>query len=227
MIEIISHCFGPKYASLLNYHLSSLVLNETRKTTVVATIIYIAGDHTTEIILEYFKKIDRPWIRWNFIPMTAQMVYQRPIGRNITARLTNADIVWFADCDHMFGDNCLDTLYPFPGDGIYYPNTLLACGRRYTIHAINTIIKCEMVTPNILDIDKTQFTPISIKRAIGGLQIVSGDIARKYGYLPDDEKWQHPLKKYSRDDGSAFWRDQLITSGVTHEKFTLPNLYRF
>lgn len=227
MIEIISHCFGPKYASLLNYHLSSLVLNETKKTTIVATVIYITEDHATEIVLKYFSKIERPWIRWNFIPMAAEMVYQRPIGRNITARLTSADIVWFADCDHVFGDNCLDALYPFPGDGIYYPSMLSVCERRHTICAINTVIKCEVVTPNILNIDQTQFTPISIRRAIGGLQIVSGDTARKCGYLPNDEKWQRPLKKYSRDDGSAFWRDQLIASGVAHEKFTLPNLYRF
>lgn len=216
MIEIISHCFGPRYASLLNYHLSSLVLRESKMITM--TVIYIATDDATKAVLEYFKSISKPWIKWNFIPMVESLVYQRPIGRNIAAKLTKADIVWFADSDHAFGDGCLDALYQLPdGDAVYHPDMLMACNRGAFAGMLAAV-----KTPCIIDVDRSKFRPITMWKAVGGVQIVSGDTARKFGYLPDSETWQKPLDKYQRDDGSAFWREQFKQLG----KLSIPNVYR-
>ncbi|MCK9558787.1 MAG: glycosyltransferase family 2 protein, partial [Candidatus Cloacimonetes bacterium] len=114
MIEIVSHCFGQSYASLLVYHLSSLVLHKSQPVTM--TVISITGDSDVECVLDYFHKIRLPWITWNFISMSADLVYQRPIGRNIAAKASKADVIWFTDCDYVFGNDSLDALCQFPDD---------------------------------------------------------------------------------------------------------------
>jgi hypothetical protein len=64
------------------------------------------------------------------------------------------------------------------------------------------------IIPNVIDIDVSHFKPASMLRAVGGIQIVSGDAARSLGYLSDSEEWQRPLEKYDRDDDIAYWREQ-------------------
>ena len=224
MIEVISHCFGVRYAALLVYHFSSLVLRESKPITM--TVIYIIDDKPTITVLEYFSKLNVPWIRWNFIPMVSKLVYQRPIGRNIAAKQSTADIVWFADCDYVFGDGCLDTLWalhPLKNDAVFWPEGILYCTNLSCWKEIVSITrKGDEVIPKIVDVNPLQFTLTIMKRAIGGVQIVSGDTARKYGYLPDDAIWQRPIQKYDHDDGTAFWREQFDSLS----KLTLPNVYR-
>ena len=207
MIEIISHCFGKKYAALLVYHLSSLVLHESKPVTM--SVVYVSGDSDVTTVIKHFSEINRPWIRWNFIPMFAGLVYQRSIGRNVIARLSKADIVWFADCDYTFGIGCLDSLYPFPSDtGVYWPEIVHCIKRGRCVEMLSAVQDDEQIIPNVIDIDMSHFKPVPMLRAVGGAQIVSGDTARSLGYLSDSEEWQRPIEKYDRDDGTAYWREQ-------------------
>jgi hypothetical protein len=193
------------------------------------TVISITGDSDVECVLDYFHKIRLPWITWNFISMSADLVYQRPIGRNIAAKASKADVIWFTDCDYVFGNDSLDALCQFPDDnGIYCPEIVWRRDKQHRTqkvlsNVINAIIKDNRIIPQVIDIDRSYFVKAPMEKAVGGVQIVSGNTARKIGYLPEYPEWQKPLKEYNRDDGSAFWRQRFKKLG----KLNIPNIYRF
>jgi len=223
VIEIISHCISPRYAALLVYHLSSLVLRES--TPVTMTVVYSKEDPATVTVLDYFSQHAHHWIKWNFVDAQLKSIHQRPIWRNIAARQSKADIIWFADCDYVFGSNCLDTLasLQLDDDAVYWPAMTLYCKDLKSWRKIVRITRDrDEITPDILDIDPEDFVETPLRRAIGGVQIVSGNTARKVGYLQDYPQWQQPLDKWKRDDGSAFWRNQFETL----KKLSIPNVYR-
>jgi hypothetical protein len=220
MIEIVTHCFGERFATLLNYHLSSIVLNESQPVT--ATVMFATNDKLTTKVLSYFGVIDRPWITWNFIHMPIQSLYQRPIGRDLAAKSSKADVIWFTDADYVFGDGCLNAVWVPQDDGIYRPEHEYRIARRLKMQMVGALLKNGDIEPSVVDIDRSQFILTDIRRAVGGVQIISGDTARKIGYLPDYKEWQKPLEKYNRDDGSAFWRNLFTKFGT----MAIPNVFR-
>jgi hypothetical protein len=185
------------------------------------TVIYAAGDKPTTNILECFISISKPWIKWNFIHMPIQSVYQRPIGRNLAAKSTKADVIWFTDADYVFGEGCLDAVWVPQDGGIYHPEHEYRTTREAKVDMIEILQKDDS-DASIVRIAPSQFVLTDIKRAVGGVQIISGDTARLIGYLPDDKKWQKPLEQYNRDDGSAFWRNKFETFGT----MAIPNVFR-
>jgi len=58
MIEIVSHCFGARYAALLVYQLSSLALHEIRAITV--TVLYVGGDKAASAVVNYLVTLAAP-----------------------------------------------------------------------------------------------------------------------------------------------------------------------
>ena len=48
--------------------------------------------------------------------------------------------------------------------------------------------------PKLISVNKAEFIPKHYNRAIGGVQIVQGDFARKHGYLNDSPEWQKPTE---------------------------------
>jgi hypothetical protein len=153
--------------------------------------------------------------------MPIQSVYQRPIGRNLAAKSSKADVVWFTDADYVFGDGCLNAVWVPQDDGIYHPEHEYRTTRKTKVDMIELLQK-DNSDASLVRISPSQFVLTDIKRAVGGVQIVSGDTARKNGYLPGDKKWQKPLQQYNRDDGSAFWRNQFSKFGT----MDTPNLFR-
>ncbi len=75
----------------------------------------------------------------------------------------------------------------------------------------------------VYEINPDDFMP-SKHRAIGGLQIVPGDVAREFGYCKDT-KWQSPVTNETWQDtrGDRAFRGILGTKGLP---IHLPNLYR-
>jgi hypothetical protein len=135
----------------------------------------------------------------NTIPMEIPSLGRRCVGRNIAAKATKADIVWFADADHVYREGVLDRLAEMEwpdGATMIFP-------KHVHIHNSHTIgdqaTKLIGSTPQVVDIDPTEFSRKRQSRAIGGIQIVQGDFAREHGYLKDNSKWQGP-----RTDGKPF-----------------------
>ena len=121
-------------------------------------------------------------------PVSLGEVFQRSIGRNSVALSTGADCVWFCDCDYLFVNDCLDhaieatALSP---DSIVYPIYVAV-----TSHEDGDAIISRMKDKKSLDpAQMALFYPRNETKAIGGIQIVHGNLARSHGYL-NETKWQ-------------------------------------
>src|SRR5690606_11528565 len=78
-----------------------------------------------------------------------------------------------------------------------------------------------------LPIDFSANWQMSNNRAIGGLQIVKGEFARKHGYIPNHKKYQTPPDvpfPDTKDD--ACYRRELLKIGTGKTIGPLASLYR-
>jgi hypothetical protein len=133
-----------------------------------------------------------PHKKW--IVQGIQNLGRRCIGRNEAALGTRSDYVWFTDVDYMFGAGCLDGLSSLKwpsGATMVFPRQIQilkdhATGDSWLRHAVDQV--------GMLTISEHDFVPHRFNRAVGGVQIVRGDFARKHGYLNVPE-WQKPTKR--------------------------------
>ena len=125
-LEIVSHCW--RYGHFLNYQLSSLVNHRTDKFDITMTVFYVEGDDKVEPVLEYFGRMEVPGVTWNWQSLPKEQLFRRGIGRNLAAKNTKADWIWFTDADIIFHENCLDTLADLlqgRDDGLVHPRLSL------------------------------------------------------------------------------------------------------
>jgi len=188
-LEIVTHCW--RYSRLLCYQLSSLFIAPPESTHTIITVFFSADDDDTVQVLNWFQgQLVPDTIRLDFRPLDRPQLLRRSIGRNRAALSTIADVVWFTDCDYLFGMGCIDALCG-QIDGttvLYFPRTVLV----NTTHELGDAYIRRFETPAVLDVNERDFSPKTMRRAIGGIQIVPGDIARRYGYLPQSRKDQTP-----------------------------------
>lgn len=220
-LEIVSHCW--KYSHLLVYQLSSLVNFPPSDLDVTMTVFYCPEDEGTAELLSFFQRIDVPGVRWNWQSLPRERLFRRAIGRNQAALSTTADWVWFTDCDLLFRDDCLDTLAErLQGrrDALVYPReerrTLLL-----TEHDL--MITAGRQTPQILDVDTSQFSARHPTRATGPLQITHGDVCRSCGYCDAIRFYQRPADHWRKAREDRAFRWLLQTPGVPLD---IPSVYR-
>lgn len=200
ILEIIVHCYAeqiPDFASMLTAQLSSIIRHppsgEGRVVVWVCTAISDRLTHEVVAAMGYRASL-LPDNRVRFESFTSdkRFLFRRAIGRNVRARRTHSDVVWFADADYIMSAGSIDailaidfTTLPLP---LAYPKQVFiqrshASGDK----AIATIIPGEDWI-----LDTSAFDVKTEKFAIGGLQIVSGETARQHGYL-DNTKWVRPV----------------------------------
>jgi hypothetical protein len=220
-VEIVTHCY--RYSTMLRFQLSSLVSFICSKVRIVATICFTESDNSTVAVLDEFKGLTIPNLEWNWVPLPILHLCRRSIGRNIVALSTNADWVWFCDADYWFGAQCWMTFAHFNEleHPLIYPRYVRMPPLRWGDRCIETAqgLKGPLILP------ETEFRPVRMNRAIGGIQIVKGRICRERGYLRADRRWQRrasaPIFQESFED-LAFRRD-LGTSGKAVD---IPEVYR-
>lgn len=220
-LEIVSHCWH--YAPQLTYQLSSLVLWPPSRAVVKMTVFYASDDTPTETVLRYFAKIDPPRVEWSWRCLPKEKLFRRSIGRNVAALETTADWIWFADADMCFRCGCLDALGQITetlSADLIFPQTIQISD---THSAGDLALDNVAGQPLIADINPAEFVPHHYRRAIGGVQIVRGNTARRVGYCRDLPKYQKPISRWvSPHDDVAFRR----TLGTPGEPIDLPELYR-
>ncbi len=206
-IEIVSHCWAGKYehyARCLAYQLSSLLLDPPKRCHVTFTLCYAVGDIPTMLVMQRFAEIkdslpaddDRHdnicFTSWG---LPIERLGRRSIGRNLAAKHSIADLIWFTDCDHLFREGVLDRLAELEwpeGVSMIYPREIMI----HRDHATGDVVLNQMPASTWLrEVDPTLFVPKRYNRAIGGVQIVRGDDARADGYLANEDKWQQPLDR--------------------------------
>ena len=191
-LELVSHCW--RYARMLRYQLSSLFLFPPCGVQVQAIVFCTSREHDpdTWTTLDNFLSTPappnvaiRPWL------LPPEQLFRRGIGRNLAATACEADWVWFADCDMTFREGAFDRLAELVqgrSEPLFYPSEI----RIHRSHALgDAAIEHADVTTGLIDVVVEDFVPHRYNRAIGGVQIVPGKIARDVGYCRNT-RWQRP-----------------------------------
>lgn len=186
-LEVVSHCWG--YGNMLTYQLSSYVNYPPTTLSVTATVIYCEEDEKTSEVINFFKAIEVPNVKWNFQPITKEKLFRRSIGRNMAAKSTTADWIWYTDCDNIFHENCLDSLAEqLQG----CKETLVHPMSEHTTEMLlddDPILRKDR-SPAVIEIDRSQFSATALKKSTGPYQIVHGDVARAIGYCDNFKMFQ-------------------------------------
>lgn len=220
-LEIVSHCW--QYSHFLLYQLSSLVNFPPTRLDVTVTIFYSKEDVATCAMLDFFSAKDIKGVTWNWQVLSKESLFRRAIGRNQAALETQANWIWFTDCDLIFHQGCLDALADeLQGrrDILLYPGqektTSLLADSDQMLASSDTVLQ-------VVDIDTTRFTVKKMTRATGPLQITHGDVARACGYCNSINIYQKPARHWCKAYEDRAFRWLLRTQGVAID---LPGVYR-
>jgi hypothetical protein len=196
VIEIITHCYAPGgheyYADLLKFQFSSLV-RFASDVKVKWSVCYQHENDIVRLYLDKFKELSLTLPHGNLVVSPHRMdlprLLRRAIGRNEVALKSNAGVVWFADADYCFGPGCLKVVEELvtPDMGITVPSHQMIS----RTHAIGDAMIQEAQGVDLPTIHAKEFGAYKAGRAIGGQQIVGGNVARK-GYL-NGTRWQAPV----------------------------------
>jgi len=222
-IEIVSHCWN--YSRLLKFQLSSLLLSPPRETQVTMTVVYSPEDQGTDDLLSFFGRQAVPNVTWNWVPIDKRSVFRRAIGRNLRAKQTTADWIFFTDCDQMFCRDSLDTLgRELQGrrDLLVFPR-VTHCSDRISDPAEIVVDTPDADSPHIVSADLNRFQPILNHKAIGPLQIFHGDVARQVGYCEAIPFYQRPVERWQKTYEDRVVRWLVGTHGVPID---VPHIYR-
>jgi len=206
-LEIVSHCW--RYGHFLTYQLSSLVQHRTDKLEITMSVYHAAEDESVTRVLRFFENIDVPGVTWNWVALPKEQLFRRSIGRNMAAKSSTADWVWFTDCDVMFHENCLDSLAEAlqgRDDILVFPRIGLGTS---LLSDDNKILTSGHEAPAILDIPIGEFVPYGGPRskAQGPYQITHGDVARACGYCEFIGHYQKPSDHWRKayEDRAFRW----------------------
>jgi len=206
-LEIVCHCW--QYGHFLSYQLSSLVNYQTDKLDITMTVYHAAEDESVTRVMKFFEDIDVPGVTWNGQVLPKEQLFRRSIGRNLAAKSTTADWIWFTDCDIIFHENCLDTLadkLQGRDDVLVFPRTGLGTS---LLSESDGILNKGREDPALREIPIEDFVPVggALTRAKGAFQITHGDIARACGYCESIGLYQQPSDRWRKtyEDRAFRW----------------------
>ena len=220
-LELVSHCW--RYSHFLTYQLSTLVRYPTDKLDITMTVFYAAEDEKVRAVLDFFGEMDVPGVTWNWQVLPKEKLFRRSIGRNLAARSTEADWIWFTDCDILFHERCLDTLadeLQGRDDALVFPR--IGLGTRLLADD-DPILEAGRVGPAVLEIPLDAFSPYGGERdkAKGPHQITHGDIARACGYCETIPLYQTPADRWRKTYEDRAFRWLIGTHGTPLD---IPNV---
>jgi Glycosyl transferase family 2 len=220
-LEIVSHCW--RYGHFLTYQLSSLVNHRTDKFEITMTVFHAPDDEIVTRVLDYFGRMEVPGISWNWRPLPKEKLFRRSIGRNLAAKSSRADWVWFTDADILFHERCLDTLADLlqgRDDSLVHPRIGLGTA---LLPEDDPILEKGRQGPNLLEIPLGAFSPYGGPRpkAKGPHQITHGDIARACGYCDSIPYYQTPAERWMKTYEDRAFRWLIGTHGTP---LPIPNV---
>jgi hypothetical protein len=220
-LEIVSHCW--RYGHFLTYQLSSLVNHRTDKFDVTMTVFHVADDKVVTDVLDYFGRMEVPGVTWNWQALPREKLFRRSIGRNLAAKNTRADWIWFTDADILFHEGCLDALADLlqgRDDGLVHPRIGLGTKLLPEDHEI---LEKGRRGPALLEIPLSEFSPYGGPRpkAKGPHQITHGDIARACGYCESIRHYQAPADRWMKTYEDRAFRWLIGTHGTPLD---IPNV---
>lgn len=220
-LQIVSHSWN--YAHLSLFQLSSLVNHPPVDCDLTYTLFHAAEDTAMCRLIEHFAALDVPNVTWDWQVLPKAQLFRRAIGRNQASLASRAHWIWFADCDLIFHQGCLDSVAHAVASrrtGLVYPDhewitDLLPAG-----HPMLTQNHGESGT---IDIDTALFSRNTISKAKGAFQIVHGDVARAVGYCSSIALYQQPSAAWRKTFEDTVFRRVIDYDG---EAIPVQNLYR-
>lgn len=230
-MEIVAHCW--LYDRLLSYQLSSILHHPPTIGAKVAFVLYHASraeDGPTHDAIEFFgPRLREVGVELESREVDRGRLLRRAIGRNHASFACRARWLWFADCDYMFGPDCLNEIIAAVDRlhsrwRIAFPRTTLQTeqpgGDALIAAAADAGLRVrDMPDPRLLE-------PARNKVAIGGIQIARGAYVRQAGYLPHDEILQKPVGEGERWKRTYEDRGFRIQAGTRGRPIDVPNLIR-
>ena len=230
-IELVSHCFSgdkvPIYHLLAQLQFGSLLRNPPSINTTIS-ICYHPDDKLTTKIIDWFDYERRgiETLFLNRIPLPKEKLFRRAIGRNIAAKHSLADVIWFTDIDYLFTDSSTLRLAHH-----HCMNSKLNMVRPEVVnihrsHGFGDVLidRLKDEEPYIPKLDPDHFMPEKYKRTIGGIQIVQREAIRKEGYL-DNTKWTR-LVSTSRGFRQCMCDIPFRKQVGSSEAVDIPGVYR-
>ena len=117
----------------------------------------------------------------------------RSIGRNLAAMSTEADWIWFTDADYWFTTPCWEWFaqhLPSDETSLIYPRVVM---NNHDHSLGDACIEKARGADGLLAANPEDYFPRRMPKAIGGVQIVPGSVARERGYLKGLRKAQRPV----------------------------------
>lgn len=223
-IEIVTHCFH--YATLLHYQLSSLVIHPPPEgAEITVTVFHTNSDERTGRVLASIQHHQATRVRWNWKTQPVPELCMRSIGRNQAALSTQADWVWFTDADYWFTTPCWKWFADHPPGKdavLIYPRRVM----NNHDHALgDACIEKAREADGLVAANPHDYFPRRMNKAIGGVQIVPGRVAREKGYLKDMRKAQRPVAscQWGTNAEDVWFRRNLGTDGVPQD---IPGVFR-
>lgn len=220
-IEVVTHCY--QYATLLRHQLSSLVLRPPPPGVhVTATVFHTLEDGPTTQALEWFGNLTAPQVSWNWQPLPTAELCRRSIGRNRAALASRARWVWFCDADYWFTSECWEAFLQL--NSITTPLIFPRWVQGHRAHELgDQCIEKARRMEGLVCVDASEFERERMNRAIGGIQIVSGEHCREHGYLKDSRRAQQPRGEWKRAVEDVWFRTSI---GADSQAVEIPGVYR-
>lgn len=208
MIEIVTSCW--RYDRCLTYHLSALVLDPPTAP-VRATVYFTEEDDATVATLDYFAQRGIPGVSLAFRPLPRQSLMRRAIARDDAAKRTQADWLIFTDVDYLYSGTALREIQAelFGADDrkLYFTRNILS-----TSQEAGDALIAAVTAPGVYATDGASFEAATLPRAIGGSQIVSGQVAKEVGYLPGHKRFHKPHDTWRRTYEDKAWRQAIAAN---------------
>jgi hypothetical protein len=194
-IEIVSHCWSylDQYAYLLRLQIQSLIQTPT-DCQVRLVVVRPEFDGLTKSILNWSLRLLGGNHRLLITDYSVSRAYfrRRATMRNTIALSTEADVVWFTDCDHCFFEGALDSAIQeslkTPSQLIYPSHVWISRGHELG----DELVTKTKSTDGLVAFPFGDFHYRKERKAIGGIQIISGSYCRQHGYL-NDTRWIRPI----------------------------------
>ena len=231
-IKIVTHCYAtelPHFAACLKLQLASISINGGHHD-IEMNVCFNKDDIETVKVLRWYESNKAQQHELVTFELPVNKLGRRSIGRNLAAKWSKADIVWFTDVDHCFCNGIFSNLenLEWPEDTtMVYPKTIMIHKNHEIGDALLRTIKERVHYPLPVPLlNVHNFIEKQYNRAIGGVQIVRGEFAYEHGYLDREEKWQRPVKKPFGDFRDDIAYRNFCTKYGSIMSVDLPGVYR-
>lgn len=220
-LQIVSHCWN--YAHLSLFQLSSIANYPPRDCHLTYTLFHAAEDKAMQPLIERFSSMNIPNVTWDWQVLPKAELFRRAIGRHRASLASQADWIWFADCDLIFHEGCLDSLAKallHQRTGLVFPDHE---GITDLLPPEHPMLNQSIGKDGTVDIDVGLFRRNVISKAKGAFQIVHADVARAVGYCGSLLLYQQPSEQWCKTYEDTVFRRVIEYEG---EPIDVQNLYR-